>query len=699
VTIFNEAIFQNVTPGHFDDPGLYHAGNAIAGESRFTGNIRAVGDQGTLTLPDGTQLTATATAFDNANGFIVETPEGYAPTGSFDRFFYLSEVEFQSFGFLNFDNTLGDYITSGPANDAITAAIALTFGDPVDGTTADASIANGEVNYFGAESTVWYSYTAAEAGPVTIRLAGSESWDGQPDIDGALTILSGPAGATTDVGLQAVGNNFFSNALQSSVSFIAQPGQTYYIQVAGSGASSGTFTIAAEALSAPVITGFADDTSPAGDNITTDNTVTVTGVAPAESLVTLYNGQTPLGTGTAGADGSWSVTTAALAVGQYNFTATATPVDGVASDRSLTLVLGIQPDITPPEAPVLALDPGSDSGVPDNGRTSDNTPTLTGTAETGSIVTLYDTDGTTVLGTATATDGTWSITSALLAGGPHSLTAIAADAAGNLSAASSVLNLTILEPRDPADFATEIPSFDRAFYLARYTDVAEAQVDPLQHFETFGWLEGRDPNAVFSSAFYLNQNPDVAAAGINPLGHYQSTGASEGRDPSVAFDSSAYLEANPDVAAANINPLAHYLQFGQYEDRAVASATPHPTGPQAPLVDVAFYFATYADVAAAGIDPTQHFTQSGWIEGRDPNAFFDSSYYLETYQDVAEAGIDPASHYNELGWKENRDPSTRFDTSFYLESNPDVLAAEIDPLMHYLQFGRAEGREPIGLIG
>ncbi|MFC3127508.1 Ig-like domain-containing protein [Pseudoroseomonas globiformis] len=697
MTIFNEAIFQDVTSGHFHGPGSYHAGLPITGESRFTGNIRAEGDQGTLTLPDGTQLIVTATAYDDAEGFIVEVPD--SASGPFERFFYLSEAAFPFGGFRIFDATFGDYITAGLDNDAIAGAIPLALGASAEGTTVDATLDEGEVNYFGAEGTVWYSYTAAEAGPVTIRLAGSETWDAQPDIDGALTVLSGPANATTDAGLQAVGNNFFTDALQSSVSFIAQPGQTYYIQVAGSGATSGTFTISAEALSAPVITGFADDTPPTGDNVTTDNTVTVNGIAPAGSLITLYSGQTPLGTGSAGEDGSWSVTTAALALGQYNFTATATPVDGVESDRSLSLVLDVQADVTPPDAPILVLDPGSDTGVPDNGRTSDNSPTVTGTAELGSIVTLYDTDGTTILGTATAADGTWSITSSPLSGGAHSLTAIAADAAGNLSVASAALNLTILEPRDPADFSLDIASFDRAFYLARYTDVAEAQLDPFEHYETYGWREGRDPNVLFSTVFYQNQNPDVVAAGLNPLGHYTEWGASEGRDPSIGFSSSAYLAANPDVAAAGLNPLGHYLKYGEYEDRAITAGAVHPTGPQAPLVDSAFYFSTYADVAAAGVDPTQHYNQWGWKEGRDPNAFFDTSYYLENQPDVAAAGLIPTEHYHQYGWREDRDPSAAFDTSFYLESNPDVVAAELDPLAHYLEWGRAEGREPIGLIG
>ena len=64
-------------------------------------------------------------------------------------------------------------------------------------------------------------------------------------------------------------------------------------------------------------------------------------------------------------------------------------------------------------------------------------------------------------------------------------------------------------------------------------DVAAAHVDPLQHFQTVGWQEGRNPNALFDTAGYLATYADVAAAHVNPLDHYNLFGWHEGRDPSV----------------------------------------------------------------------------------------------------------------------------------------------------------------------
>ena len=75
--------------------------------------------------------------------------------------------------------------------------------------------------------------------------------------------------------------------------------------------------------------------------------------------------------------------------------------------------------------------------------------TYTGTAEAGSTVTIYDTDGTTVLGTGTATGGNYSIVTSALSSGAHALTAKATDAAGNVSVASGSLSVTIDTTRGP----------------------------------------------------------------------------------------------------------------------------------------------------------------------------------------------------------------------------------------------------------
>jgi hypothetical protein len=71
--------------------------------------------------------------------------------------------------------------------------------------------------------------------------------------------------------------------------------------------------------------------------------------------------------------------------------------------------------------------------------------------------------------------------------------------------------------------------FDVAFYRAANPDVAQADIDPLDHFLASGWREGRDPSRDFSLADYLELNPDVAVTGVNPFQHYVLAGRAEGR--------------------------------------------------------------------------------------------------------------------------------------------------------------------------
>jgi hypothetical protein len=86
-------------------------------------------------------------------------------------------------------------------------------------------------------------------------------------------------------------------------------------------------------------------------------------------------------------------------------------------------------DTTAPDAPVITT-PSTDTTL------TQNPPTLTGTAEPGSTVSVYF--GSQLVGTTTAgTDGTWSFTVPVpLAEGSYSATATATDAAGNTSAPS-----------------------------------------------------------------------------------------------------------------------------------------------------------------------------------------------------------------------------------------------------------------------
>ena len=94
-----------------------------------------------------------------------------------------------------------------------------------------------------------------------------------------------------------------------------------------------------------------------------------------------------------------------------------------------------------PAAPTIASF-SPDSNVVGDGITNANHMTLTGTAVAGSTVEVFD--GATQIGTVTANgSGAWSFATATLADGNHAFTSKAMDAAGNVSAASAALNVTI----------------------------------------------------------------------------------------------------------------------------------------------------------------------------------------------------------------------------------------------------------------
>lgn len=126
-------------------------------------------------------------------------------------------------------------------------------------------------------------------------------------------------------------------------------------------------------------------------------------------------------------------------------------------------------------------------------------------------------------------------------------------------------------------------AFDSAYYLSNNPDVDNAVADgefksAQQHWALFGADEGRNPNAVFNTADYLNANEDVAESDLNPLDHFMQFGAGEGRAPNASyadvaasFDGDDYLNANEDVADAVENgdfasAYQHWVLFGQFED-------------------------------------------------------------------------------------------------------------------------------------
>ena len=219
-----------------------------------------------------------------------------------------------------------------------------------------------------------------------------------------------------------------------------------------------TFTVDTLAPTAPAITQVADDVGPLIGNLnngqaTNDPLPTLSGTAEANSMVKVYDNGALIGSAPVDGTGAWSFTPGTpLSNGNHALTVTATDAAGNVSPTSAGFNIVV--DTVAPLAPTIIqafddVQPGT--GTLSNGAsTNDTRPVLSGSAEAGARVAIYDNGA--LLATVTATiDGTWEYLTATLGNGQHVFTAIATDAAGNVSPVSGgfTINVDTIAPSVP----------------------------------------------------------------------------------------------------------------------------------------------------------------------------------------------------------------------------------------------------------
>ncbi len=90
--------------------------------------------------------------------------------------------------------------------------------------------------------------------------------------------------------------------------------------------------------------------------------------------------------------------------------------------------------------------------------------------------------------------------------------------------------------------------FDETWYRRQY-GLGE-YLDAPRHYLEKGWREGKDPSPFFSNEEYLTLYPDVREAGMNPLLHFERYGFTEGRyRAQLAARRAEIAAANPDCQA------------------------------------------------------------------------------------------------------------------------------------------------------
>ncbi|WP_318652928.1 Ig-like domain-containing protein [Pseudomonas sp. PDM18] len=214
------------------------------------------------------------------------------------------------------------------------------------------------------------------------------------------------------------------------------------------------YSVDTTAPNKPAITDILDDVgsitgSIANGGATDDNKPTLKGTGEANSIIHIKDGSTTIGSTTVGADGKWTFTpTTARSDGSHSFTAVSEDKAGNKSVASDPYVIVI--DTVAPAAPVITSvfdDVGVDTGdISKGGSTDDSRPTISGTAEKNSVVTIYD-NGVVIGSTTADASGKWSFEpSKDLLNGGHELTAKSTDVVGNQSSLSESFGFRVSTP-------------------------------------------------------------------------------------------------------------------------------------------------------------------------------------------------------------------------------------------------------------
>ena len=101
-------------------------------------------------------------------------------------------------------------------------------------------------------------------------------------------------------------------------------------------------------------------------------------------------------------------------------------------------------------------------------------------------------------------------------------------------------------------------------------------INRLLHYGLVARFQGLSPTPWFDGEYYLQSNPDVQQSGHDPLEHFQRWGWREGRSPLPGLDMRRLLSSHPEMRVSKGNALAMFAS-GELAHLVQAQSQPDPT--------------------------------------------------------------------------------------------------------------------------
>lgn len=190
--------------------------------------------------------------------------------------------------------------------------------------------------------------------------------------------------------------------------------------------------------------------------------------------------------------------------------------------------------------------------------------------------------------------------------------------------------------------------FDESWYLERYPDVKNMDIDPAEHFLWLGQKIGRHPSSNMTNAEYFSATAQSKFSEIQK------------ENKKINYCDDLEIQLSQDN---------NKMEFVSQSDADLIQKI-HDTR----LFDSTWYAENYN--LPPNVEPIHHFISSGLQSGYDPSANFSSERYLAAYSDVSNAGLNAFEHYLYAGRAEYRGIFSLLTADSYsdvIENLPDTF--------------------------